>query len=274
MTDIFIAPGLRTPFVQAGGFYAKHSALALASPLAAAMAARARPDILIWGQAISDPTVSNFARELAFGAKLDGSIPAFSTVLTCSSSFMAAVSAAGLIARGGLHLALVGGVETMSHVTIGLSMQLADQILAALATDAAQAAEMLSQIRPSDFDLRALGWINRRSQGEYAEDTASYFRISRADQDARALLSHQGAIDGMDSGFFDDLILPFDGVDYDTIPRRDTSLEILANLPTMFDTGGTLTAGNSSPPRPTALRRSGSATSRAWIAWESWVPRS
>ena len=163
------------------------------------------------------------------------------------------VEAAGMIGFGGAHLALTGGVETMSHVPIGLRMAMADRVIAEFATNPAVAAETLSHVEPSDFDLPIHGWANRqsgRSQGEHTEDTAKYFNISRADQDARALLSHQSAIAGQDSGFFDDLVIAFDGIERDTIPRRDTSLEKLAKLPLAFDRTsgrGTLTAGNSSP---------------------------
>ncbi|HEY0106569.1 MAG TPA: acetyl-CoA C-acyltransferase [Rhizomicrobium sp.] len=250
MTEIYIAPGLRTPFVKSGGPYAKHSALALSAAVASAMAAKARPDFLSWGQVIPDPTVSNIARELVFQAGLDPSIPAFSTVLACSTSFMAAVEAAGMIGRGGLHLALIGGVETMSHVPIALNMAKADAILATFRKDPAGAAAMLAQIQAGDFDLPIRGWVNKqsgRSQGEHTEDTVKYFAISRADQDDRALKSHQSAIDGLDSGFFADLVVPFDGIADDTIPRRDSSLDALARLRPAFAADGTLTAGNSSP---------------------------
>jgi acetyl-CoA acetyltransferase family protein len=52
---------------------------------------------------------------------------------------------------------------------------------------------------------------------------------------------------GQDSGFFDDLILPFGGLDRDTLPRRDTSAEKLASLRLAYDPAGTITAGNASP---------------------------
>src|SRR5262245_28774590 len=120
MPDVFLAPGLRTPFVKAGGPYAKHSALDLSKPVAAAMAARARPDLVVWSQVIPDPLVSNIARELVLEAGLDPEIPAFSTILACSSSFIGAVQAAGMLGHGGAHLALVGGVETMSHAPLAL----------------------------------------------------------------------------------------------------------------------------------------------------------
>lgn len=253
MPEIYLSPGVRTPFVKAGGAYAKHSSLELSVPAAKAMNDRARPDFMVWGQVIPDPGVSNIARELVFEAGLDPGTPAFSTVLACSTSFMAMVEAAGMIGRGGVHLALTGGVETMSHVPIALKMPIADRVLAEFAKNPAAAAETLSHVTPADFDLPIHGWANRqsgRSQGEHTEDTAKYFNIARADQDERALLSHQGAIAGQDSGFFDDLLVAFDGVDRDTIPRRDTSLDKLGQLPPAFDRTsgrGTLTAGNSSP---------------------------
>src|SRR5262249_33698980 len=81
-------------------------------------------------------------------------------------------------------------------------------------------------------------------------DTAKRFAIPRDEQDRRALASHQGAVAGQDSGFFGDLVIALDGVDHDTIPRRDSTYEKLSSLPPVFDRTsghGTLTAGNSSP---------------------------
>ena len=78
MSDIYLSPGVRTPFVKAGAAYAKHSGLTLSVPVAQAMNARAQPDLLVWGQVIPDPTVSNLARELIFEAGLDPHTPAFS----------------------------------------------------------------------------------------------------------------------------------------------------------------------------------------------------
>ncbi|MFI4934107.1 MAG: thiolase family protein [Caulobacterales bacterium] len=252
MTDVYLHPGLRTPFVKGGGAFAAYDSLTLAAPVAKAMAARARPDFLVWGQVIPDATVSNIARELIFQAGLDPTIPAFSTVLACSSSFVGAMSAAGMIGRGGTHLALVGGVETMSHVPIALKSAIADSLVARFGSDPAAAADMLAHLTAADFDLPLRAWANRvsgHSQGEHTEDTAKRFAIGREEQDRWALRSHQGAIAGQDQGFFADLMIPFGGIDHDTIPRRDTSLERLATLEPVFDRSGagTITAGNASP---------------------------
>jgi hypothetical protein len=108
MTEVYLAPGLRTPFVKGGAAFAQFDALTLAAPVAKAMAERARPDVLVWSQVIPDATVTNIARELIFAAELDPTIPAFTTVLACSSSFVGVISAAGMIGKGGMGLALEG----------------------------------------------------------------------------------------------------------------------------------------------------------------------
>jgi acetyl-CoA C-acetyltransferase len=250
MTDVFLAAGLRTPFVKGGGPYISFDALGLSAPIAKAMAARARPDFIIWGEVIPEATVSNIARELVFEAGLDPTIPAVSTVLACSTSFMGMAEAAGMIGRGGNHLALVGGAETMSHVPIALKRAVADKLVAAFPRDPAGAAKMLTELTAADFDLPLNAWANRvsgRSQGQHTEDTAKRFAISREAQDEWALRSHQSAVRGQDAGFFADLVLPFGGIDHDLLPRRDTSLERLSALRPVYDPAGTITAGNASP---------------------------
>ena len=250
MAPVFLAPGLRTPFAKGGGPYAPYDALGLSAPLAREMAARARPDLVVWGEVIPEATVSNIARELVFEAGLDPTIPAVSTVLACSTSFMGVVEAAGMVGTGNLHLALVGGAETMSHVPIALKRAVADRLVATFARDPAGAAQLLAGFTAADFDLPLNAWANRvsgRSQGQHTEDTARRFEISRVAQDAWALRSHQSAVAGQDAGFFDDLILPFGGLERDVLPRRDTSAEKLAALRPAYDPAGTITAGNASP---------------------------
>lgn len=253
MSDIYLTPGLRTPFAKAGGALADLTALALSAPLVTRMAERATPDVLVWGQVIPDPAVSNIARELVFEADLNPEIPAFSDVMACSTSFMGAIVAAGLIGRGGVHLALVGGVETMSHKPIALRAEKADAIAALAGRDPGAAAAALEATTLADFDLPVNGWTNRvsgRSMGQHTEDTAQLYGISRRAQDQLAFDSHRNAVRGRDEdGFFDDLVMPLHGVDRDAIPRPDSTLERLAALKPVFDHGGkgSLTAGNASP---------------------------
>jgi len=281
MPDIYLSPGVRTPFVKGGGAFAGYDALALSVPVAKAMAARAAPDFIVWGEVIPSPTVSNIARELVFEAGLDPTLPAFSTVLACSTSFIGVAEAAGMVGRGGTHLALAGGVETMSHVPIALRREIADGLVAQFGRDPAAAAAMLAKLSAGDFDLPIKAWANRvsgRSQGEHTEDTAKRFAVTREEQDRWALRSHQAVVAGQDAGFFDDLVIPVGGVDHDTLARRDTSLERLATLRPVYDPAGTITAGNASPVTDGAasiwvadaegLARLGAAAAVRLVDWE------
>lgn len=252
MSKTYIVPGKRTPFVKAGGQYAEHDAIALSTPVVQAMANEARPDFLGWGQVIPSPAISNLGRDLLQEAGLDPQIPAFSTVLACSTSMMATIQASGMLGKGGTHLALIGGVESMSHVPIALKAKKAQSLAALFAKNPAEAANMFNALKPDDFDLPVRGWANRisgRSMGEHTEDTAKFFSVAGEDQDRIAFLSHKNAVAAQGSGFFDDLVAPFGGVDMDLIPRADSTIEKLNSLKPVFDPskGGTLTAGNSSP---------------------------
>jgi acetyl-CoA C-acetyltransferase len=94
---------------------------------------------------------------------------------------------------------------------------------------------------------------------------AKEWNVTRKEQDDLALESHQKAAEAWDSGFFDELVQPFNGVIRDNIVRPDTTLEKLASLRPAFDRSkdGTLTAGNS-----TTLSDGAAAV---LLASEDWV---
>lgn len=258
MQDIYIAPGLRTPFSRIDGALAAHDAVALSVPVVQAMSARlragTRPDFVVWGSVVPNLGWSNIAREIWLDAKLDPRVPAYSVVLACASSVTAAIAAGGMLKEGVRDLALVGGVESMSRVQIGLDQRLSDWLRHFIQARALGAKlETFSELRWKDVRIHIPAVVNRttgKSMGEHTEETAKEWRISREAQDAWALEGHRRVIAARERGFFDDLIVPVGGVARDTIPRADTSMEKLAKLPPAFDRTsgqGTLTAGNSSP---------------------------
>ncbi len=252
MTKTYIVPGKRTPFVKAGQEFAKLDSLALSKPIAKVMADDVRPDFLAWGQVIPSPTIPNLGRDILLEAELDPEIPAYSTTLACSTSMLATIQASGMVGKGGNHIALVGGVESMSHVPIPMKSGVAQQLMALFQMDPAKAAEKFQSLSPADFELPIKGWANRisgRSMGEHTEDTAQYFKIAREAQDKLAFESHTRTSAAQATGFFDDLVVPLEGIQADTMPRADSTLEKLATLKTVFDRSenGSLTAGNSSP---------------------------
>jgi acetyl-CoA C-acetyltransferase len=253
--DIWLAAGVRTPFTRAGGALAKRDALDLSAPVVKAMLAKgARPDLMVWGAVIPNLTVSNLAREALIEGGGDRSIPAFSTVMACSTSMVGAFEAAGMLDDRGRSLALVGGAEAMSRIQIGLSQGLSDDLRKFL--EGRSLADRWAAVRGTSLkDVRLfIPEIKNRStgksMGEHTEDMAKGWEISRVEQDEIALASHKNAAAAWTNGFFDDLVLRLDDVGRDTTVRPDTSMEKLAKLSPAFDRTsgkGSLTAGNSSP---------------------------
>jgi acetyl-CoA C-acetyltransferase len=253
---IYLASGVRTPFARVDGGLAQRDAIGLSVPVMRALAERASGpiDAAQWGSVIPSLGYSNLAREAWLEAKLDPSVPTSTVVMQCSTSMMAAFNLAGQLGRGVGELALAGGAESMTHVQIGLTQAFSDWLRRLTqARDWKQRAELVRHIPTQDVRLQLQSIKNRatgKSMGEHSEETARSWEISREDQDRVALQSHQRAVAAQARGFFDDLILPLDGVTADAFPRKNTSLEALAKLAPAFPdaTGnGTETAGNSSP---------------------------
>ena len=255
-SQAFLVPGLRTPFARVDGPLRRLDAVALSVPVAKAMAAQlgaARPDLFVWGTVAPNLGWSNIAREVLIDAGLDQSTPAYSTVLACSTSMVAVFEAAGMLGDGH-ELAIAGGVESMSRVQIGLTQGLSDWIRRfAQARSFGERVDRFFEVAFKDIRLHVPSVANRatgKSMGQHCEEMARQWKIARSDQDRIALASHQRAVKAMASGFFDDLVIPVEGMAKDGLPRADTSAEKLATLKPAFDRTsgkGTITAGNASP---------------------------
>jgi acetyl-CoA C-acetyltransferase len=252
---IWIAAGVRTPFGRVDAGLAAMDAVALSVPVAKAMgaqlAAGGRPDLMVWGTVAPNLGWSNIAREVLIDAGLDQTIPAFTTVLACSTSMVGTFEAAGMLG-GDLDLALVGGVESMSRVQIGLSQGLSDWLRRlGQARSFGERIDRFFAIRGADIKLHIPSVANRatgKSMGEHCEEMAKAWKITREAQDRIALQSHERAVKGMANGFFDDLVISVGAMAKDGIPRADSSLEKLARLKPAFDREhGSITAGNASP---------------------------
>jgi acetyl-CoA C-acetyltransferase len=255
--EIWLAAGVRTPFAKVDGALGQFDAIALSVPVVRHMLGQlgsAAPDFAIWGTVVPSLTWSNIAREVLMDAGAPPTIPAFSTVMACATSMIGAIEAAGMINGADRNLALVGGVESMSRIQLGLGQRLSDWLRKfQQARSLGDKVSHLAELRIGDLRLYIPSITNRttgKSMGEHTEITAKEWGIARGEQDRIALESHQRAVAAWDRGFFDDLVIPVGELRRDAIPRKDTSLDKLAQLAPSFDrtTGqGTLTAGNSSP---------------------------
>jgi acetyl-CoA C-acetyltransferase len=254
MTQIWFAAGVRTPFAKVDGPLGAYDAIGLSVPVVRHMVDMATPDFAVWGTVVPNLTWSNIAREVLMDAGAPATVPAFSTIMACSTSMIGAIEAAGMIDGNSRNLALVGGVESMSRIQLGLGQPLSDWVRKFQhARSLGQKIAHLGELHVKDIQIYIPTVTNRTtsmSMGEHTEITAKEWEIGRAEQDQLALQGHQRAVAAWENGFFDDLVIPVGDTRRDTIPRKDTSLERLAKLPPAFDRvsgKGTLTAGNSSP---------------------------
>ena len=251
-TTTFLVSGLRTPFCKVDGALKTCDAIQMSVPVAQAMAKIAKPDLMVWGTVIPGMRWSNIAREVQIDAKLDATTPAFSTVMACSTSMLGVFEAAGMLSDHA-PLAMVGGVEAMSQVQIGLTQGLSNWLRTVMqARSFGQRLDAIAGIKFADIKLHIPSVKNRatgKSMGEHCEEMAKQWKIPREAQDKIAYESHARAVKAMASGFFDDLIISMNGAAKDGIPRADSTLEKLATLKPAFDrsSAGTITAGNASP---------------------------
>ena len=159
-------------------------------------------------------------------ASLRAGIPVEASAVTinrfCASGLQAIAFAADRVRTGAATAIIAGGTESMSMVPMGGNKVAPN---------------------PSLVDGYPDVYL---TTGLVAENHATDHRISRDEQDAFALRSHQRALAAIDAGRFRDEILPIGAFDTDEGPRRDTSLEALAKLRPAFHTKGSVTAGNSS----------------------------
>jgi acetyl-CoA acyltransferase len=174
---------------------------------------------------------NNIARNAWLQAGLPVTTPASTVDRQCGSGQQAVSFAAGLIAAG-VHDVMIGaGVEHMGRVPMGSNVAHADEL-------------------GTPFPPELMARYELIPQGLSAELIAQRWEVTRAEQDALGLRSHQLAARATDEGRFEREIVPIavNGslVTTDQGIRRDTSIEQLAALKPAFKEGGTVTAGNSS----------------------------
>lgn len=253
MTDAVIIDAIRTPIGNLGGALASVRPDNLAALVLHALIERNHIDpqfidevyLGCANQAGEDNR--DIARMVALLAGLPFEVAGVTFNRLCASGLTAVSMAARAIKCNEASVILAGGVESMSRAPYSIP----------------KAEKPFAFGNLTAWDT-ALGWRYPNpelvqkgytlSLGETAENIARQFTITREEQDAFALQSHQRAIAAQDNGIFMAEIIPVTiaqkmgtvHIDKDERPRRDTTLEALAALKPAFCEGGTVTAGNSS----------------------------
>lgn len=246
MTDIVIVSAARTAVGTFGGTLKNVSGLDLAVHVIRAAVERAglagRPEVVddvILGNCLQRSDEINIARTAWLKAGLPFTTPGVTIQRQCSSGLQAIIFAAQKIKAGDADVVLAGGVESMSTVPY---------MLPALRWGAqyrhVQAVDMLYQGLTDPL-------LNCQ-MGITAENLAKKYGITRREQDEYALRSQQNAAAAIRAGRFKNEIVPFTlrekkkeiVFDTDEHVRPEATMESLAKLSPVFETDGTVTAGN------------------------------
>ena len=248
MQDVYIVAAGRSPVGNFSGTLADLSAVDLGSQLLRQLMLQnkidpALVDEVILGHVLTAGCGQNTARQASIHAGIGISTPAMTINKVCGSALKAVHLGAQAIALGDAQMVIAGGMESMSQSAHVLpqgrrgkkmgNWELVDSMLHDGLQDA----------------------FNHYHMGITAENLASQYTITRAEQDAFALASQQKAAIAIKANRFAEEIVPMSipqrrgdpiSVDQDEGPRPDASIELLTRLKPAFKKDGTVTAGNSS----------------------------
>lgn len=221
------------------------------------------------GAVIKHSSDWNLARESVIDSGLSLKTPGVDLQRACGTSLEAAIMVANKISLGQIEAGIAGGTDTVSDAPV-VYPDAYREILMAIhrARSPLERVKAVLKIRPKHFKPQFPGVTEPRtglSMGESTELTAKQWGVQREHQDQLALSSHIKAAAAYDAGWFDDLVVPFEGAEEDNNIRRDTTFEKLSTLKPVFDRSeeGTMTAGNS-----TALTDGSAAV---LLASEEWA---
>lgn len=248
MSRTIIIGGCRTPMGRFLGGLSSESAIRLGSVAIRDLLIRTQQipgeiDQVLMGQVVSAGAGQAPARQAAIGGGLPPSVGAASINKVCGSGLYAVMLADMAIRSGDMQQVVAGGMESMSH---------GPHLIRGGRSGWKYGSRELVDAVEYDGLYCSLG---QTGMGAYADATAKLHTISRVDQDAWSLTSHQRASAATSSGDFAKEIVPVavvsrketTTVSEDEGPRANTTPDSLAALRPAFAADGTVTAGNASP---------------------------
>ncbi len=254
---VAIVAALRIPFARSNTDYAERSNLTMLTDVLRGLVERtglqgARLGEVVGGAVMKHSRDWNLVREAVIDSGLDPATPAYDVQQACGTGLEAAILVANKIALGQIDAGIACGTDTTSDAPIAVNRGLQRGLMRVNA-----ARSMPERVR-AGLGLLNLSYLvpelprnaeprTGQSMGQHAQITADRFGISRHDQDELALASHRNLAKAYDDGFYDDLVMPYGGLERDNNLRPDSTLEKLAKLRGAFARGGSISAANSSP---------------------------
>jgi acetyl-CoA C-acetyltransferase len=254
---VAVLGGIRIPFARQNGPYARASNQDMMTATLAALVGKFSLEDEALGEVAAGGVLKhsrdfNLTRECVLGTRLDPHTPAYDVQQACGTGLEAAILVANKIALGQIDSGIAGGFDTTSDAPIAINEDLR-QVLLELNRTKSNAGRLktLARLRPQQIVPQIPQNAEPRtglSMGEHAALMATEWGVSREEQDELTVASHRNLAAAYDTGFLDDLVIPFLGLDRDQNLRPDSSVEKLAKLKPVFGgPDGTMTAGNSTP---------------------------
>jgi acetyl-CoA C-acetyltransferase len=243
--DVVVLSGVRTAVGKYGGSLKDMPPADLGAAVVREAVSRSGVDPADVGHTVFGNVIHTETRDMYLSrvASVNGGLPvetpAFTLNRLCGSGLQAIVSAAQLVMLGDTEVTLAGGAESMSRGLYGVP--------------AMRWGARMGETSASDMMVGALtDPFDDCHMGVTAENVAGKWGISREDQDALAVQSHQRAAKATAEGYFKEQILPIElksrkgttTFDTDEHIRADANLEGMAKLRPVFDKNGSVTAGN------------------------------
>jgi acetyl-CoA C-acetyltransferase len=254
---VAVLGGSRIPFARQNGPYAKASNQDMLTTALNAVSEKfglegERLDEVAAGAVLKHSRDFNLTRESVLGSKLAPETPAYDIQQACGTGLEATILVANKIALGQADVAIAGGVDTTSDAPLALNEDLREVLLEVnRQKSVAGRARALAKLRPQQLVPEIPRNAEPRtglSMGQHCAIMAEEWGIGREEQDELAVASHRHLAEAYDSGWLDDLVVPFLGLERDQNLRGDSSIEKLAKLKPVFGgADGTMTAGNSTP---------------------------
>ncbi|WP_336778076.1 acetyl-CoA C-acyltransferase FadI [Pantoea sp. USHLN256] len=260
---IAITHGLRTPFVRQATDFHGIPALELGRMVVSELMARSELpveviDQLVFGQVVQMPEAPNIAREIVLSSGLSAHTDAYSVSRACATSFQAVANVAESLMAGTIDAAIAGGADSSSVLPIGVSKTLARALVDLnKARSFSQKLSILRRLRPRDLlpvPPAVAEYSTGLRMGDTAEQMAKSHGITRQQQDALALRSHQHAARAWQSGVLAQEVMPAfvppwkAPIEQDNNIRFNASAADYAKLRPAFDRRhGSVTAANSTP---------------------------
>jgi acetyl-CoA C-acetyltransferase len=254
---VAVLGGIRIPFARQNGPYARASNQDMLTATIDALVDKFHLEGEALGEVAAGAVLKhsrdfNLTRESVLGSKLAAETPAYDVQQACGTGLEATILTANKIAMGQAESAIAGGVDTTSDAPIAINEDLRHVLLEAnRAKSNTGRLKALAKIRPQQIVPQLPRNAEPRtglSMGEHTALMAKDWGIGREEQDELAASSHNKLAAAYETGYEDDLVMPFLGLERDQNLRPDSSPEKLGKLKPVFGGAeGTMTAGNSTP---------------------------